>query len=264
MSNKTSLLDAALIFTYRGATPDREANLDAMLQHIDLTFCDYRIILVESDIAPKFDWKKHGNKRIDYVFLYSNGAFHKSLLCNTGAKMAKSDVILFNDVDCILNPAALQDCIQRIRDGSVDVYYPYNEVIDVLGDAKARFMAQPTYDMFEGVRGSTLLPDMLYACGPIPGGIKACRREAFVQMGGYHLDMQGWGWENIEFYERAVRLGLRAANYDASLFHLHHDTLVRDANHPDAARNANIKNMTNNMPIDELNVLAARLRRFFS
>lgn len=121
MSNKTSLLDAALIFTYRGATPDREANLDAMLQHIDLTFCDYRIILVESDIAPKFDWKKYGNKRIDYVFLYSDGAFHKSLLCNTGAKMAKSDVILFNDVDCILNPAALQDCIQRIRDGSVGV-----------------------------------------------------------------------------------------------------------------------------------------------
>ena len=56
MTEKLSLLNASIIMSYRGNTPEREENLYAVLRHFDLTYTDYTIFVMEADAAPKFDW----------------------------------------------------------------------------------------------------------------------------------------------------------------------------------------------------------------
>lgn len=66
--NKRTLKHADVIISYRGSTLERKENLYAILQHYELTYRDYRILLIEADERPKFDWSRLANPNIHHIY----------------------------------------------------------------------------------------------------------------------------------------------------------------------------------------------------
>lgn len=55
--------------SYRGSSIDREDALYTVLRHLDLTYKDYKILLLEADNTPKFNWDKLADKKYStYLF----------------------------------------------------------------------------------------------------------------------------------------------------------------------------------------------------
>lgn len=258
-----SLHHADIVMSYRENSSDRAQNLYAILQHYAQTYCDYSVLLIEGDREPKFDHARTANQNVAHHFFQDDGPFFKAFLYNMGAKLSSSRVIWFNDIDCVLDPNTVASSVSSLlANERLDIVYPYNETIDVAGAAKAEFMQNPSFDCFVGVNGAALRDGMIRTGGVHAGGIKICKRQSYIDVGGLHLDMKGWGWEDIEFYTRAVRLGLQCTAAAAPLFHLQHDTIVRDFDAPDALRNKALKEQTETMPHSDLLELVERLKLF--
>ena len=267
MSMKISLQHTDVIMSYRGNTPDREENLYALLRHFDLTYQDYRILLIEADAMPKFDWKRLSDTKVNHIFIPNSGLFPKALLYNTAAKMATSPLLIFNDVDCFAEPQSMGACVHELLNYQAhDVLCPYNEMINVSGSLKQKFVEQPIYDWVKGIHKDALTEDTTVLYERNPGGVFIFKRKDFIRIGGLNTKFLGWGGEDNELLFRATRLGLRWSSLSPPLFHLHHDSLNRAewGNFtPEGQKNGDMARMSESMPIDKLKELADELHQFF-
>ena len=264
MTEKFSLFNASIIISYRGNTPEREDNLYAVLRHFDLTYTDYTLFVMEADAAPKFDWKRLSDDKVRHVFFPNAGPFPKAMLYNTGAKLSQSDILVFNDVDCIAEPKAVSDCVRElIHFQAHDVLCPFWEMINVTGALKQQFLSEPRYEMFNGITKDALVPDTSILYERNAGGIFIFRRKDFVRVGGLNMAFKGWGGEDSELLHRATRLGLKWSSLGTPLFHMNHDSVNRDGWREQAMPNVELGNQSENMPMEQLQALAEELRQFF-
>ncbi|TDR31009.1 galactosyltransferase-related protein [Hydromonas duriensis] len=264
MTEKFSLLNADVIMSYRGNTPEREDNLYAVLRHFDLTYTDYTIWLMEADAAPKFDWRRLSDNKVRHVFFPNSGPFPKAMLYNMGAKLSQSQILIFNDVDCIAEPKNVRDSVSElIHFRQHDVLCPFWEMINVEGALKKRFLEDPRYELFNGIHKNALVPETSILYERNAGGIFIFRRTDFIKVGGLNMQFKGWGGEDSELLHRATRLGLRWSSLGTPLFHLNHDSPNRDGWREQAMPNVELGNQSEHMPIEQLQALADELRQFF-
>lgn len=264
MADKITLHNADVIMSYRGNTPDREDNLYAVLQHFDQTYTDYKVWVIEADAAPKFNWSRLSDPKVNHVFIPHTGAFPKALLYNTGAKLSRADVLIFNDVDCVSHPQTVSSCVHElIHFTAHDVLCPFWEMINVEGESKKQFLANPRYEMFSGINKDNLTPDTSVLYERNAGGIFIFRRKDFYRIGGLNTAFAGWGGEDSELLYRAKRLGLTWSVLSEPLFHLNHDSPNRDGWREQFIENSILGHESENMSIEELQKLADNLRQFF-
>ncbi|MGL4767366.1 MAG: galactosyltransferase-related protein [Formosimonas sp.] len=268
MSDKISLRNADIIMAYRGATPARAENLHTIIRHFDMTYCDYRILLMEADAAPTFDWRTLADPKVQHTFIANDGPFPKALLYNTGAKLASSPVLIFNDVDCIAEPNMLALCVfELLTYQAHDVLAPFMPMIDIAGELKQKFVANPSYAHLQGIDKDALIDGSTLLYERNAGGVFVFKRADFVRIGGLDGRFVGWGGEDNELLWRAQRLGLRWSSTPQPLFHLHHES----ANRPEwsgttneGLNNGKMAEDVQTMPLDELNALVDELRQFFA
>ena len=150
--SKISLRHIDVIMSFRAATAERTENLYTILRHLDRTYTDYRLWLMEADKAPTFEWNQLQDPKVRHVFLHHTGQFPKSLLYNTGVRLASSPVICFHDADSISDPPTLKYCVDQLfdADGS-DVLCPFHSMINVSGATKQAFVQEPDFARFSGV-----------------------------------------------------------------------------------------------------------------
>lgn len=269
--SKLSLFNSDVVVTYRGATHERQENLYAILKHYDLTYQDYRIILIEADVEPKFDWNVLSDSKVLHVFVHDAGPFPKATLCNMGVKLSTSTIVIFNDIDCLAQPETVQVCVNELLNNPAhNVICPYTPVVNVSGKMKQIFLDTPSYplihEVYEAQNETNTDFYILYSNNI--GGVVVLRRQDFIQVGGWNPRFLGWGGEDNEFFVRATRLGLSWCSVPPPLFHLHHDSLNREGwsgqISASGKSNEDLTVLTQTMPIEELRQLAAELKVFFN
>jgi hypothetical protein len=273
--DKRPLRGLDIIVSYRQATEERSDNLYAVLRHLDRTYSDYQLWLMEADESPHFDWQRLKDPKIRHVFLAESGPFPKSLLYNTGVRLSHSPIVCFHDADCIARPDYMLFCVERMltEEGSdvlgvgTHAMCPFQSMINVTGELKRSFMETPDFAILEGIgEGDAPLPpdtSLLYPFNV--GGIFMFRRRIYTQLGGCNSSCVGWGSEDNELFARATRLGVNWQVVPRPMFHLHHDSASRGdlSASPQAQKNLVHETAAREMPLPELQALAARLSEFF-
>ncbi|KPU94812.1 hypothetical protein APR50_20575 [Variovorax paradoxus] len=265
-ATKTSLRDIDIIVSYREANEERRENLYTVLAHLARTYTDYRLWLLEAAAVPSFDWSRLGDPNIRHVFVPHDGPFPKSMLYNTGVRLARSPVICFHDADSIAMPWAMRACVDALLEGpDSDALCPYWSVINIAGALKQDFMADPDHARLAAIDPKNLPEDAIVLYPNANGGIVFFKRGEYIRVGGYNARLEGWGGEDDELLRRASRLGVRWHSMDVPLFHLHHDSASRQE-HKEGIRdtqNQRAPEAIVDMSQDEVEALARELSGFF-
>jgi glycosyltransferase involved in cell wall biosynthesis len=265
-AEKISLREIDIIVSYREATEERSENLYAVLAHLDRTYTDYRLWLMEAAASPRFDWQRLQDSKIRHVFVPHEGPFPKSMLYNVGVRLARSPVICFHDADSISRPHILRTCVDSLldRDDS-DVLCPYWNVINVAGALKHSFMETPDYALFASIETPPLPEGASEMYASANGGIVLFKRQDYIRIGGYNAKLEGWGGEDDELFRRARRQGLRWHSFRVPLMHLHHDSNSRTELIDGIRDTENLRASlaVEEMSEDELETLTRELSGFF-
>lgn len=265
-ANKTSLRDIDIIVSYREANEERRENLYTVLAHLGRTYTDYRLWLLEAAATPSFDWRRLDDPHIRHVFVPHEGPFPKSMLYNTGVRLARSPVICFHDADSIAMPWAMRACVDALLEGpDSDALCPYWSVINIAGALKQDFMADPDHARLAVIDPKNLPEDAIVLYPNANGGIVFFKRGEYIRVGGYNARLEGWGGEDDELLRRASRLGVRWHSMDVPLFHLHHDSASRQEQKESIrdTQNQRAPEAIVDMTQDEVEALARELSGFF-
>jgi len=266
-TSQISLRGIDIIVSYREATEERRENLYAVLAHLARTYSDYRLWLMEAADAPSFDWHRLRDPKIRHVFIHHNGPFPKSMLYNTGVRLARSPVICFHDADSIAQPETLRGCVDALLDGDAsDALCPYWNVINVTGALKQGFLETPDRAIFASITAPELPADANEIYPSANGGVVLFKRQEYVRVGGYNARLEGWGGEDDELLLRATRMGVRWHSFRVPLIHLHHDSSSRSklADDFNATESGQAVRGIEMMPQEEVEALARELSAFFT
>lgn len=155
---------------------------------------------------------KYSSVSIDVLPI--SGEFSRARALDTGvSKLQSDDLMLFIDVDIVFTNSALN----RIRLNTLlgrRIYFPivfsqYNPQV-VYGEA--------------GKQDRFTINEISGHWRQYGFGIVSLYKRDYVAIGGLDLSIQGWGKEDVEFYEKAVKSDLdvfRAA--DRHLVHVYHE-----------------------------------------
>ncbi|MDR5855526.1 glycosyltransferase family 2 protein [Caballeronia sp. LZ062] len=262
-----SLGGLEIIMTYRGATQERRENLRGVLRHLDRTYRDYVLYLIEADSTPTFHWSGLGDEKIRHIFIHDDGPFPKAKLCNLGARLCTGNIICFHDADMIANPDYLAVCVGSLRDGTAsDALCPFLRVINITSDYRSDFILSGDYAALETHLESDLPDGMEVLYENTPGAIVLIKRSEYMRVGGYDPRFTGWGGEDDDLLSRATRLGVRWHSIPesrAALFHLHHDATSRHDAIAAAERNRKAAAETRALTLHDLEARAAELAKYF-
>ena len=261
---KISLNNSDVVISFRGNSKERTDNVYTTLKYFNATYSDYQVLLMEADVAPKFDWNFLADPKISHHSVYDNQPFPKSMLYNMAAKLSRSELLIFNDADCIANPYVMSHCVKDLLSSqAIDIWCPFNEMIDVKGTLKKQFCQELSYDVFAGIDGESLTDDCIYLSGMHTGGVNVCRRSSYIHYGGLNGKCRGWGPEDSEFHTRSVRLGMSWMSLKSPLFHLFHEQSARQNIGFSESVKADFA-ITDFGTIEEVEVLVKEMRQFFS
>ncbi|BBP97393.1 hypothetical protein BSFA1_25220 [Burkholderia sp. SFA1] len=264
-----SLRGLELIISYRGRSEERRNNLRGVLRHLNRTYSDYQIWLIEADATPTFNWSEFADPKIRHVFVHDTGPFPKARLVNLGALMAKSPIICMHDADMIANPFYFSAALNALMDDDKsDVLCPFMRVLNVSGGLRKSFIESGDFGQLAPFLDGEPPADINTLYVSTPGAINLFRRTEFIRVGGLDPVFVGWGGEDDDLLLRAGRLGVRWHSFGdphAALFHLNHDSASREQSfdEEDIARNRQRAFRTGDVTIGELEARAVELSKFF-
>ncbi|XP_034178749.1 chondroitin sulfate synthase [Osmia lignaria lignaria] len=156
---------------------------------------------------------KYRSASIDVIPI--SGTFSRAKALNFGVSRLKNDdLMLFIDVDIVFNEAALY----RIRANTIfgkQVYFP---VVFSQYDPKIVYRQEKTrQDTFS-------VNEVTGYWRQFGFGIVSLYKQEYKTVGGFDLSIQGWGKEDVDFFEKLIRSNIkifRAADKD--LIHVYHD-----------------------------------------
>jgi predicted glycosyltransferase involved in capsule biosynthesis len=160
--------------------------------------------------------------------------FCKTAAVNRAFARSRGDIIVILDADCFINPEAIRECADRIRE-AIDRnqalwYLPYRRFYRLTEEATAWLLGLDPEVMgfFEFVDP----PEHMYHNAPTISGshwwgalIQVMPREAFIAAGKMDERFKGWGGEDASFMHALDTLYGQHRTLDAPVFHLWHPTI---------------------------------------
>lgn len=189
--------NVSLVTTYKNRRHHIEQTLETWIQKAS---CDYEIVIVDyesdDDISPLLSGLL-SDTPIRHVRCSNRPIFNMSHARNIGANHAVSEWILYIDIDCKLVPGSVEKICEMI--GSTDICY-------------------------FGAVDSQVRKDI------INGGLMLVRREDHISVCGFNENMQGWGFEDIDYRQRLESLGLSWRLFPPDIYEcIDHDDIERVA-----------------------------------
>lgn len=138
---------------------------------------------------------------VRYHYLDKSGlppGWRKSWAFNVGAKMARADILVFQDGDICVPASYARELVTALGDDGYGAASLQRVLFYLAQGDTARVLQQPN------------LPD---DCVPTSvfqnwkGGTIAIRKDAFKAMGGFDEGFVDWGGEDDEFYDRCAEVG---------------------------------------------------------
>lgn len=246
-------------------TYQRKNNLRKVFASLDKQdFKDFEVIVsddgsVDGTIEAIVEFQDKLN--IQYYWHKNNG-FQAPVVRNMGAKLAKSDSLLFLDSDVMLNPAALShynnlsqanpdaiiagryDWLLPMEFGVNDVYVNWQQLID--GNMPSIYTNQLDGVIGDDPRAANNVwfdgtPREHYCLALFSGNL-LIPKTLFWSVGGFDEDMIGHGGEDCELAMRLEEAGYKAIFSDLVRgYHIYHD---RNQARNEAEVKVNIEYMT--------------------
>ena len=136
----------------------------------------------------------------------------RSWAFNVGARMAKSDILIFHDNDFLISQDYAREVLRRVEQGY--------EVVNI--KRFLFYLSQVGTHQFFDNRGSLINKPLENIVQNLEaGGSIAIARSKYWQIGGFDETFIGWGGEDNEFWERAQTLKVWNYGY-LPMVHLWH------------------------------------------
>lgn len=163
----------------------------------------------------------------------TDGLVEKCKSYNTGAQLADTDILVFLDIDIIVDCNLLLECINAAKESNMlECLIGYNGVALYMTEAGEKKFLNTLN--IEDLRSLTVNLDKvtnnanefaLVGNTRAVGGCLVMTKESFKRINGFNPFFKGWGYEDNEIISRAHRLGLKVSKSDDTqnvLFHLPH------------------------------------------
>jgi glycosyltransferase involved in cell wall biosynthesis len=145
--------------------------------------------------------------------------FRKSLILNKAIKEIESDYVVEIDGDIIMHPEFIADHIRAAKkgyfvQGSRTMLTEWKSY-DLLNNKNIESLhpfARGLYSRFNALR-IPLFSNLFWVNPHKSYNVKGCNlafwREDYIRVNGYYSGFEGWGWEDYEFGERLINLGIK-------------------------------------------------------
>jgi hypothetical protein len=188
------------------------------------------------------------NKCIVYNYLYSyfdtniivgnpmiNGKFHRTKWLNEETQKATTPYVINYDCDILTPPLQLWLAIEALRNGTVDMVYPY----DGRFARVPRTWVTPIIKYNDvGIFQNTEFVGCRKGDAASVGGVIAYRKDKFIESGGENEKMVSYAPEDTERFYRWNKLGYKVLRIQGCCYHIDHQiTTNSSTSHPDYDNN---------------------------
>lgn len=230
--NTTHKPTLSLLTTYR----DREEHLKVLLAWLERireaeNFTDFEMLLVEGAAEPTAAAVASGRDWVTYVHVPMPGVFHKQILINRAASLARGEYRIPFDVDLLPAEGVLAQHLSMAREMPRYLIAGYRvQLKDTPGEASP---LPTTRELLKGmdVKDQSLICEedfhsslLEYLLQKQRFGVCPCiPSRLFDELGGVDEQYVGWGADDQDLIERVCDSGLRLIrSYDLLYFHLPH------------------------------------------
>ena len=229
---------------------ERADNLKAMHSFYRSTCENYTHIIIEEDAESKIPDILTLDPAVDqYIFQKNTKEWRKCIAYNKGIMLSDTNIINLIDTDAIIHPKFLLETAAKLTENkNAALMYPYNGMfLCTEKSLKEEFCQKLNYDCFHE-RLTTVLKKFIvlerhtqHDIGRLlyskhngmsvehlwsKGGCVMGRRDVLIKCNGYNPNFKGWGYEDDEMPDRAVRLGYdvtRLSGEEKICWHLFHE-----------------------------------------
>lgn len=199
---KIDLRDVTFTIPVKIEHKDREENLKLCVDYLNYHFDTNIIIGYAEKMLPE------------------GAPFHRTKLLNMMAIEAKTPYVANWDADILIHPLQIWMAVRALRNGDVAGIYPYDGTFHRLdrkhlGDLQGCL----NVDFVQGFK----FPKHEYEQKSVGGAIIWNKKE-FLAGGGENENFISYGPEDMERFERFVKLGYRVVRVRGPLYHVNHYT----------------------------------------
>ena len=235
--------DFTVIIPFRfPSNPYQMENFKKVMAYLKWIGVENVIVSEEDNFSKLDDYKsiwEEDFKNFSIVFTESNDLFCKSIAINEGVKKSNTSNLVIMDNDVLIQKEVFDKALSLI-DSFFDFVFPFNR------------MVQQIYEIQDGVENLNF--DDIHSEIEIrlnaDGGCIFCKKESFLNIGGYNPTYKGWGGEDNEFVLRLNLSDYKVTRLNNILYHLYHTKKVSDGS------NANkLMQSANLSRFNDLNIL---------
>jgi len=192
-----------IIIPHKNSNDIRVKNLKFVIKYYKTHLKESNIIIVEQD--SETDLSEFED--INHIKIKTDDIFSRSLCINLGVKEAISDFLIISDNDIIIDSEFLHN---------IDVYKNYTELIIPYNFEQIKLDENETNNFINNNVLNWHSSRKLTS-----GAINIISKESFYKIGGFDLNLDGYGYEDVLFYKTAKKIiGVKHLEY--KLYHLWH------------------------------------------
>jgi GT2 family glycosyltransferase len=190
-SDKSIVPTVSYIIPFRGI--DRGSAIKVVLQNIKAQlFPAIEIVMAEQDSDTRISIPEFNS--VKYVLAKANLPFTKALAFNLGSSKTTSKFLILHDADMLVQDDYTQFMYNLLQNH--DGVHVGKSVLYLSNDATNRVVS--TQKMANDLR-------MDRSVDYFEGGSLGCRRDIYINIGGFCEDFVGYGNEDCEFFDRLAK-----------------------------------------------------------
>lgn len=213
--------DTTFIIPFCLDTPSRLTNLDTVLTFL-VSRLDTTVIVSEFDHESKLQLDisrpafggnvQHQFHRNDDCF------FSRSRSINLAAREVETPYLVINDADALVQTWQYEQAITLLRDGCCDMALPFaNRVMWVPSEHVADLRREVSDERLDALTYEVSDDAYIFL-----GLIGLLNTRSFKHAGMMNERFRSWGYEEMEFYMRLLKLGFRVRRTYGRAYHLCH------------------------------------------
>jgi glycosyltransferase involved in cell wall biosynthesis len=241
----------------------RKKNVKTIYNYYKKHLPNCRFVFVEDDAESKL-MDLTLDVRDKFILSINRDHIKKCAGYNHGVKYASTDIIIFLDVDIIIDCNKLLECINDARSiGALECLVGYNGCAFYMTEpGEQQFLETLNIeDLYDKIKDLHLITNnaneyALLGNNKAVGGCLIMTKQSFNKIKGFNPFFRGWGYEDNEIISRAHTLGLNVSKSNIAnhfLYHLPHcDTSVNKAQHDHYKQNEAIVQFVESLNKEQL------------
>lgn len=209
----------------------RVRNLSIVIKNLMHLNVAKEIIIVEMDNIEKL---KHV-EGVTKIFIKDSNIFNRSKARNIGAKHASSNILAFFDIDLLVDAKDILACIRYLKAG-YGAISPWSQMYDLTEDEFAEFETA-NGSLSDNENYSSNFLDVFFSSKAtfrdkkrsLASGCLFMTKTCFYEVGGWPMDLTGWGAED-DIFSYLIHRTTKYHMLNSSAIHIPHARHSYDSN----------------------------------